>query len=154
MTINEYIETVKTSGDVMSLAKQLKKMDVPMVVVNGAVAKARTKLMEVNRKDYDWYISYVGCHKGISEDYGCMKYEVNCNHGGTVHISDWIDVENSGGSLASIHTSNGWGLGSSRYINNLKDIEKEIDGVKRNTWVNEDERQFLIDALENLKRGL
>lgn len=153
MTVDQYIKSVKTVGDVMGLAKQLKKMDLSENMVNMMVASARTQLMMVDRKEYDRYIAYVGCHKGIDEDYGCMKYEINCNHGGTIKISDWIGVDNTS-SLATIHVSNGWGLGGSRYIDNLKDIEKEIDHAKNTTWIDAQEREFLIGALENLKRGL
>jgi hypothetical protein len=151
MTIQDYIKQVKTFGDVMGLAKQLKKLDVPNFVVNASVAQAREVLMEVNRKDYDRYVEYVGCHSGINKDYGCMDHEINCNHGGTIKISDWRAVENSGGSIATIHISNGWGMGGGEYLNDIKDIDKQIEQAKGITWIDETERTFLINALEGLK---
>lgn len=151
MTIQEYIKQVKTFGDVMGLAKQLKKMDLEDFMVNGLVAQARTTLMEVNKAEYDRYVAYVGCKSEIDESYGCMKHEINCNHGGRITISDWRNVENSGGSIATFHSSNGWGMGYSEYLNNEKDIDKQIESAKRITWIDESERSFLISALEGLK---
>lgn len=151
MTIKEYIETVKESNDVMSLAKQLKKQNMSHSKVEGFVDMALEKLKEVNAEEYNRYVSYVGCHKGIKDGYECMEHRINCNHGGSIAISDWIDVE-SANTIGSIHISNGWGMGMGDSINSIKDIDKQIEGAKKITWINDKEREFLIEALENLKR--
>jgi len=151
MTIEDYINQVATMNDVIVLAQQLKKQKMNNYRVNGFVSLALIKLNEVNPDDHARYVEYVGCHKGIKEGYDCIEYKINCNHGGTIKVCDWIGVENTN-SLATIHTSNGWGLGSSEYINNLEDVDEHISNADKITWIDDEEREFLVSALQNLKR--
>jgi hypothetical protein len=152
-TVDQYIAEIQTVGEMFNLAKQLKKMDrLSMNMVDTIMMNARVSLMENNREEYDRWIRTVKMETRLDETYGCMKTEIMTNHGGTIKISDWRQVENSGGSIATIHISNGWGMGGSKYLNNIKDIDKEIESAKRITWINETERTFLINTLEELKK--
>lgn len=143
---------IESMGQLMNLAKALKKMDLTHDVIDQCVASYRTELMVNNREEYNKYINLVGCKSGINKEYGCFEYSIYTNHGGSIKISDWRDVENSGSSIATIHISNGWGLGGGRYLNNHKDIDKEIASAKQITWINKYEMEFLITALEELKK--
>jgi hypothetical protein len=42
-------------------------------------------------------------------------------------------------------------MGGGEYLNNIKDIDKQIESAKGITWIDETERTFLINALEGLK---
>lgn len=153
VTLSEYIDGIKKMDDVMGLAKHLKKMDVDNQTVENLVARGQVKLMEVDQMEYHKYIEWVGCHQNVDEFYGCTIYKINCNHGGTIEITDWIDVEGTK-SIGSITISNGWGMVGSQAINSIRDINKQIMDADHISWINDQERKFLIQSLEKLKRGM
>ncbi|MED1125548.1 hypothetical protein [Bacillus atrophaeus] len=97
-------------------------------------------------EEYEKYLSRIGCKKSISE-YGFIKYHVVTDCGGEIKITDYQEGER----LGMFSISNGCGMASFKEIDSIRDVDDRIEVVERVTWLNNEEKTFLVNALNSLR---
>ncbi|QRV11420.1 hypothetical protein JR311_19765 (plasmid) [Bacillus velezensis] len=97
-------------------------------------------------EEYEKFLNLIGCKKSIS-DYGFTEYLVVTDCGGEIKITDYQNKDR----LGMFSISNGGGMASFREINSARDIGDRIEAIERVVWLNNDEKIFLVNALNTLR---
>jgi hypothetical protein len=91
-------------------------------------------------------------YRGMNTEYKEHFEEIKVTpiEGGRVVISNYTTLSGTGdiGSKSSI---NPHGLGGSEWIRNQADIDNHINSIKRTVWLNDEEKEALIQFLEDMK---
>lgn len=81
-----------------------------------------------------------------TDEYGFKNITVTTETGGRVSITNYgkeSDTDIGGTSIV-----NEYGLGSRSWIRNIKDIDNHINEVKMITWIDEEEKNELVNFLK------
>lgn len=70
--------------------------------------------------------------------------------GGRVKVTDYTN-ENNKVDIGAVHSNNPHGLGFSSYIRNKADVINHINGIKRTTWITDEEKKELIELLKQIE---
>ncbi|MEC2335071.1 hypothetical protein [Bacillus subtilis] len=113
---------------------------------NEMVETAKMYFQKNSPEEYEKYLSRIGCKKFTSE-HGFIKYLVVTDCGGEIKITDYQNKDRIG--MFSI--SNVCGIASFKEIDRIRDIDDSIEVVESVTWLNNDEKTFLVNALNSLR---
>lgn len=113
---------------------------------NEMVETAKMYFQKNSPEEYEKYLSRIGCKKSTSE-HGFIKYLVVTDCGGEIKITDYQNKER----LGMFSISNGCGIASFKEIDSIRDIDDSIEVVESVTWLNNDEKTFLVNALNSLR---
>ncbi|MGD2352042.1 hypothetical protein ACP8H2_09845 [Bacillus subtilis] len=113
---------------------------------NEMVETAKMYFQKNSPEEYEKYLMRIGCKKFTSE-HGFIKYLVVTDCDGEIKITDYQNKER----LGMFSISNGCGIASFKEIDSIRDIDDSIEVVESVTWLNNDEKTFLVNALNSLR---
>jgi len=141
------------AADMFSYTAQIKKMmdHMPLAEVNQAMVKVKEFFAAENPEAFAEYMDRHGMTESQSDIGDFNEWTVVTDHGGRIKVVDFGDQD---GDMGMMSTMNGYGMGGSQYIRAKEGAGKQIESIKRTTWLNEDEKTFLIAALEKVGTGI
>lgn len=121
------------------------------------IAKRKENIKEEYPELYAEWEKLVGCRSGIKEDYGFNEWEVRTDIAGHFSITDYRTIHGEpytegSGDIGSVHVMSPYGMGFSEYIRpEAKNLDKLLAHVKHTVWLNKEEKEYLVNALETFR---
>lgn len=140
------------AAEMFSYVAALKKLDhIQPEIMTDMLKTVKEHFAKDNPEAFAEYTSRHGMTESQSDIGDFNEWTVVTDHGGRIKIVDFGDKQ---GDMGMMSTMNGYGMGGSQYIRAKEGAGKHIESINRNTWLNEDEKTFLIAALEKVGTGI